>query len=360
MCGYICMCTCVITCKYFDTSGYSVCADAYICLGRIVTVSSMKISPLSFALGFLSCLVLTTLFYLNSCMHNSSSDSSYALLLGAKKYGINHYNTTYVNHTIVTVTPVVTTDTHKDTSRIHVASLPTLHTVTYATHGGSDDRFCRAVESSIRSEYNLVILGWGLKWLGLSQKLIAAYEYAKALPPTDVILFTDAFDVLFVDTPTTVLQNFMQMNASIVFSGECGCWPHIMEDVNVCLHKYPKAPTPYRYLNSGTWIGYADEASKMLSQVISDAGNNFINANDQKLVADMYIAGTYDIKLDFYCNIFQSMHMTLAKPLPYCNPSKDVKMVGGRWYNNAVSSYPAIIHFNGNHMIHTIYSSIAD
>ena len=72
-----------------------------------------------------------------------------------------------------------------------------LHTVTYASHGGRDDRFCRTVESAIREGHDLVILGWGEKWKGLSQKLSAAYDYALSLPPQDVILFTDAFDVLF-------------------------------------------------------------------------------------------------------------------------------------------------------------------
>jgi len=73
----------------------------------------------------------------------------------------------------------------------------TLHTVTYASHGGRDDRFCRAVESAIREGHDLVILGWGEAWKGLSQKLSAAYEYALSLPPQDMLLFTDAFDVLF-------------------------------------------------------------------------------------------------------------------------------------------------------------------
>ena len=37
----------------------------------------------------------------------------------------------------------------------------TLHAVTYASHGGRDDRFCRAIESAVRHEVDLVILGWG-------------------------------------------------------------------------------------------------------------------------------------------------------------------------------------------------------
>ena len=36
---------------------------------------------------------------------------------------------------------------------------PKLHMVTFATHGGKDDRFCRAVESSIMNNVNITILG---------------------------------------------------------------------------------------------------------------------------------------------------------------------------------------------------------
>ena len=223
-----------------------------------------------------------------------------------------------------------------------------LHTVTYASHGGRDARFCRAVESSIRHEFDLVILGWGVPWKGLSQKLEAAHAYAASLPESDVILFTDAFDVMFTGYPSDILSTFLAEKAPIIFSAECGCWPHVIEDVNVCLHKYPISPTPYRFLNSGTWIGYAKEATAMLGEVIKDAGNNFEQANDQKLVADMYIAGRHGIKLDFYNKLFQSMHMTLDRPLPRCNPVEDVKRTpDGRFFNERTNSKPAVLHFNG-------------
>ena len=180
---------------------------------------------------------------------------------------------------------------------------PKIHAVTYASHGGRDDRFCRAVESAIRNDVDLIILGWGLKWQGLSQKLEAAHAYAKSLPANDVILFTDAFDVLFADSGTSIHRKFLnltaELNSTIIFSAECGCWPHIIEDIpllntgrkqeTTCFGKYPPSPTPYRYLNSGTWIGYANASAEMLAQVMMEAGKDFGNANDQKLVADMYM-----------------------------------------------------------------------
>jgi hypothetical protein len=224
---------------------------------------------------------------------------------------------------------------------------PKLHAVTYASHGGRDDRFCRAVESSIRSDFDLVILGWGEPWKGLSQKLEAAHRYASSIPGEDVIMFTDAFDVMFMGSPDSVVQKFLHANTPILFSAECGCWPHVMDDKNICLHRYPPSPTPYRYLNSGTWIGHAHAAAAMLADVIKEAGNNFARANDQKLVADMYMAGRHGIKLDFYNDIFQSMHMTLDKPLPHCDPSEDVRMRNTRFHNIRTRTEPEVFHFNG-------------
>ena len=232
-----------------------------------------------------------------------------------------------------------------------------IHTVTYASHGGSDDRFCRAVESAIRHDVDIILLGWGVKWTGLSQKLEAAHSFAKSLPEKDVILFTDAYDVMFTAKTSAIYERFLALSARtksrIIFSAECGCWPHVMEDKEICLSKYPVSPTPYRYLNSGTWIGYAEESAVMLQEIISEAGKDFANANDQKLVADMYMEGRNGIKLDFYNEIFQSMHMTLDPPLPYCNPISDVKLTNDkRWKNARTGSTPAVFHFNGGGKSH--------
>lgn len=46
-------------------------------------------------------------------------------------------------------------------NNLNRSSVPTLHAVTYASHGGRDDRFCRAIESAVRHEIDLIILGWG-------------------------------------------------------------------------------------------------------------------------------------------------------------------------------------------------------
>ena len=66
-----------------------------------------------------------------------------------------------------------------------------------------------------------------MKWKGLSQKLEAAHNFAKGLPKDDIILFTDAFDVMFTNNPKHILETYQEMTAAgsdIIFAGECGCW----------------------------------------------------------------------------------------------------------------------------------------
>lgn len=229
-----------------------------------------------------------------------------------------------------------------------------LHAVTYASHHGKDDRFCRAVESAIRHHYELVILGWRVPWLGLSQKLEAAYQYSCSLPDDDIMLFTDAFDVLYTEEAEKIITIFQERNYSILFSAECGCWPHIMDDPPACFKKYPQSPTPYRYLNSGAWMGTIKHIRPMLQQIIRLAGNDFRNANDQKLVADMFISKQYPIALDYMSEIFQSMHSTDPPDLPSCHPRNDMQLdvKERKWRNERTHTTPAIFHFNGGGKTH--------
>ncbi len=65
-----------------------------------------------------------------------------------------------------------------------------------------------AMESAARQKIRLTILGWGVPWRGLFQKLEAAMKLAESVPSDDVILFVDAFDVLFTNTSSQVCDFF--------------------------------------------------------------------------------------------------------------------------------------------------------
>eukprot|EP00616_Rhizochromulina_sp_CCMP1243_P009141 CAMPEP_0118986668 /NCGR_PEP_ID=MMETSP1173-20130426/42590_1 /TAXON_ID=1034831 /ORGANISM="Rhizochromulina marina cf, Strain CCMP1243" /LENGTH=438 /DNA_ID=CAMNT_0006937465 /DNA_START=101 /DNA_END=1414 /DNA_ORIENTATION=- len=227
--------------------------------------------------------------------------------------------------------------------------------VTYASHGGKDDRFCRAVESAILNGVPWEVLGWGEEWLGLSQKLQASLDYAKSLDEDCILLFSDAFDVLFTSDLKEIKQKFLTMQKPLVFAGECGCWPQVVKDKDrglpegtICNTLYPPSPTPYRFLNSGAWIGYARQAEHLLEAVVAKANSEFgMKTNDQEMVSDMYIDGQFDIALDHQAEVFQCMHDTGSPPLPLCNPGKHLTLIDGVWHNKLTNTTPSLFHFNG-------------
>jgi procollagen-lysine,2-oxoglutarate 5-dioxygenase, invertebrate len=96
--------------------------------------------------------------------------------------------------------------------------------MTYATHGGRDDRFCRMLESAVRSDVPIQVLGWGLKWKGLWQKLEGSYKAVAKLPPDCLVVFTDGYDVLFTESLLEIQRKFIASQKKMLFSSECGCW----------------------------------------------------------------------------------------------------------------------------------------
>jgi len=142
----------------------------------------------------------------------------------------------------------------------------------------------RMAESAARHNITLNILGWGVAWGGLYQKLEATLQFCQSLPPNDIVLFTDAFDVMFLKTSEEILSDYTAMDTDILFGAECGCWPHVTRDGGKeCLERYPASPTPYRYLNSGTWMARARAIVRVLTALKNRAGEGFAKSetNDQ-------------------------------------------------------------------------------
>ena len=235
--------------------------------------------------------------------------------------------------------------------------------LTYATHGGKDDRFCRSVRSALQHDLPLRILGWGTQWKGLTQKFTGSHAFLLSLPPDCIVLFNDAFDVLYGADAETIQSRYRSAGSGVLFSAECGCWPQITRDRgkgDVCLVDYPKSPTPYRYLNSGQWIMEARDAAPLFETLISEAGTyaerygvEVSKINDQEMSSDMYMAGRMGIHLDHDAKLFQAMHATHDRPLAECDPWKDIKNDGRGGYENVrTGGRPVVFHFNGGGKMH--------
>lgn len=90
------------------------------------------------------------------------------------------------------------------------------------------------------------------KWSSYRLKDFHVLAYLQTLPPEEIVLFTDGYDTMFLCSEEEILAKYRAFQKPLVFTAEKNCWPY-----RPLFSKYPKAPTPLRYLNSGGFIGEA-------------------------------------------------------------------------------------------------------
>ncbi len=144
---------------------------------------------------------------------------------------------------------------------------------------GTDESRMWALNQSA-AQYGITVhnLGKDLDWNDPMEgyagmpKIDAVSEFVKDLPPLDVVLFMDAYDTVFADDAQTILERFKGFNVDILFGAEEHHWPN-----HNIKYQFPELPdTPYQYLNSGLYIGYAGPLFDFLSSKanIPDMGDD--------------------------------------------------------------------------------------
>jgi len=173
--------------------------------------------------------------------------------------------------------------------------------------------------------------GFGVEWKGTDMtgpgggmKVNILKKHIADLPDTDILLFTDAYDVFYSDSLVTIKERYLDMGHKVLFSAEEVCWP----DPSLG-NQFPSVHTKYRYLNSGTFIGEVGELKKILEhEDIED------HQDDQLFYQKAYLEGIYDIGLDVEGYIFQ------------CH-EPNITMLGEQLYNQETKCCPCIYHGNG-------------
>lgn len=189
----------------------------------------------------------------------------------------------------------------------------------------------RLADSCKQQQVELVVVGEGLEYLGFCMKMILLYEYLKReTNPEDIILFSDAYDVILNRNKRDILDTFQQLAAPMVISGELNCWPRA-----VLKNLYPETPDPYCFVNAGSHIGY----SGYQQSVIHSIAPSVHAPDDQLLLSAYYLAHKSTVKLDTKAEIIQNLY----KMRP-----DDYRIVNGHFQNQLTGSSPALIHGNGD------------
>jgi len=177
------------------------------------------------------------------------------------------------------------------------------------------------------------LLGWQQPWLGFGYKLTLFKEFLESLPCDDIVVLTDAYDVLCTATKEQCLERYRQFNSPVVLS--VNATPSIPVVGGLYQLIFPKFRG--KNLNTGLWMG---EVAALLD-LITRAQPFVVRYNDDQLAIIKAIQGHHSIQaaLDVESQLFRNVaafeHLSREQLLSGC-------FVHG-WYNTDLTEVVQVL-----------------
>jgi len=102
----------------------------------------------------------------------------------------------------------------------------------------------------------LVVLEHREKWTSHRNKDAHLVRYLEDLPKHEVVLFTDGYDAIFMCSESEIMAKHHAADRALILSAEKNCWPYA---------EHPPAPTRFRHLNCGGFVGEAGLIAERLT-----------------------------------------------------------------------------------------------
>eukprot|EP01062_Namystynia_karyoxenos_P026516 TRINITY_DN20573_c0_g1_i1.p1 TRINITY_DN20573_c0_g1~~TRINITY_DN20573_c0_g1_i1.p1 ORF type:complete len:449 (+),score=96.84 TRINITY_DN20573_c0_g1_i1:92-1438(+) len=216
---------------------------------------------------------------------------------------------------------------------------------------------CKMLESAAHVGVPMEIIGWGgdiavkdfnRKEEKLKKKIPFLYSRVHDWADDTLLMFIDGGDVLWQSGPEAIYTAFRQLldeTHRVVFGSERNCWIRSLPR-ETCKDWPTYRGSPYRWLNSGCWIGEVGALRGLLSHVNESVERitmeNCPKCGDQALFGRAYIAEGWNrsVRLDHFNTICQNLHSAQAD---FCEHQP-----GDKVRNCVTKSTPALFHFNGN------------
>jgi len=177
------------------------------------------------------------------------------------------------------------------------------------------------LESSRLNGFELTIIGIG-KEFSWQKRMKWFQEYLKTTT-AEIVCFTDAYDVFYLDNLNTIKEKFLTFQCDIVFAAE-KWYSHQLPSDKKFYDEMCHTEFGYKYLNAGTFIGYSKTLLRLFDDILEKSLNdpifieelreadNYppekIKGNDQTWISHHISRhnnwNIYNIKLDYYCKIF--------------------------------------------------------
>lgn len=157
----------------------------------------------------------------------------------------------------------------------------------------------------------------------------------KDLPDDDIVIFTDAYDVVFVRPIDEMVREYLKFGSDIVISGEKNCYPDKSRAPD-----YPLSDEtgPYKYLNAGAYIGRVRAIKWLFSSHYWR-----LRESDQRFWTSLYLRHRGlgcgpTITIDSHSRLFQSMNADGPQKVPYSL---------GSFQNTETGTSAYLLHFAG-------------
>lgn len=138
-------------------------------------------------------------------------------------------------------------------------------------------------------------IGWeNQQRFGVKLREVSDYLKQPHLLPSDIVLFTDAYDVAYFGNQKEIMERYKRFNSPIVFGCEKECHPDPSKSA-----LYKVKDKEFSYLNSGMFIGTVDALRSCMNNY------NYVDTDDdQRFWTARFFDYPHLIKLDYENSLF--------------------------------------------------------
>ena len=216
-----------------------------------------------------------------------------------------------------------------------------LTVVCVSTH--SEGYFEAFLQSCKNKNINLKVLGWKQKWKGFAWKFKLLFNFLKSMNPKDIILYSDAHDVILLENEEEIISKYKSFAKPIVFGIEN---PMNYKLMTALRHTICNKCNGEHIINTGLYMGTAAKLLEMFEELFSY--NDYNHENDDQALLNKFCSQSDFIKnnveLDTKGVLF--FNASCSNIFAYCKEKCEtgLKMINGKIINSLTDKQPSLIH----------------
>ena len=194
-------------------------------------------------------------------------------------------------------------------------------------------------ESANKLGYDLILLGYKLKWKGFGWRLSIILDYLRTLPKNEIVMIVDAYDVVLLRSSDDALNIFKEMNVKFL----CGSFRKLdgimgFFQENEFGSSKPEIPPPYNNLCAGTWMSKVETILDIYSKY-----DFKYNDDDQVLLNRIFDEDKNGVIVpDYNFNIFCTVFPNIINR--YIRDIDKIYIIDNKLKCDVTNTEPVLIH----------------